>query len=248
MESREARQPPPRTFSDALRELGSAQKSPVGVPAYTRFINRPLGRVAAAAAFRLGLTPNLVTAASGALSLASMVLLTLTEPSWVLGLIVAAGLAAGSALDSADGQLARLRGGGSQAGEWLDHVVDAARLPALHLAVLIALLRFSDGISLAILLIPMGYLIISVVRFFALMLAEQMRIKASVTSSKSFAGDSLMKSVALLPLDYGTLCLIFAIWGHQPLFLVVYGALFIVNAALLAVTLRRRYLELAPPA
>ena len=48
----------------------------------------------------------------------------------------------GYALDSADGQLARLRGGGSLTGEWLDHVIDSFKISTLHLAVLVMAYRF----------------------------------------------------------------------------------------------------------
>lgn len=235
-----------REFASALRSLGSAQKSPVGVPAYTRYVNRPLGRIAAAAAYVMRLTPNQVTLISAVISFVAIYALAAFEPSWALGFAITAGLGFGYVLDSADGQLARLRGGGSPAGEWLDHVVDAARLPALHLAVLIALFRFDDGVSLGILLIPTGYLLVSVVRFFSLMLAEQMK-KAlpSGASTQTFAGDSLLKSLALLPLDFGALCIVFVLWGSTSVFLAVYSVLFVANTILLAVTLARRYRELA---
>ena len=62
-------------------------------------------------------------------------------------------LATGYALDSADGQLARLKGGGRPAGEWLDHTVDMAKTVMLHGAVLIAWLRF-DAIAWQQALIP----------------------------------------------------------------------------------------------
>ena len=51
-------------------------------------------------------------------------------------------LVVGYAFDAADGQLARLRGGGIIAGEWLDHMVDAIKVASLHLAVLVGLYRF----------------------------------------------------------------------------------------------------------
>ncbi len=236
----------PRDLRQAVRDLGSAQTSPAGVPAYTRHVNRPLGRLAAALAFVLGLTPNQVTIISGLVSLLSTVALVTVEPSWVLGVSVALGLVLGYVLDSADGQLARLRGGGSQAGEWLDHVVDAVRLPALHLAVLIALFRFHDDISVAFLLIPIMYQLVAIVRFFAMMLAEQMKRYAAHTRGEvDPSGDSILRSLIILPLDFGVLCLIFVAWGSSNLFLALYGLLFVANALLLPVTLGRRYRELA---
>ncbi|RBL82322.1 CDP-alcohol phosphatidyltransferase, partial [Streptomyces cavourensis] len=48
-----------------LRELRGAQKSAKGVSLYSRYVNRPAGRVLAAGAYRAGLTPNQVTLISG---------------------------------------------------------------------------------------------------------------------------------------------------------------------------------------
>ena len=97
------------TFTAALRELRTAQKTSKGVSLYSRHINRPLGRVLAAAAFRAGLTPNQVTLLSALVSYAALAAVALLPPSWGLAAGVYAGLVLGFALDSADGQLARLR-------------------------------------------------------------------------------------------------------------------------------------------
>ena len=53
-------------FGSALRRLKHAQKSGKGAPPYSLYVNRPLGRVFAAAAYQVGLTPNQVTLISGA--------------------------------------------------------------------------------------------------------------------------------------------------------------------------------------
>ena len=100
-----------------VRRLAAAQKGATGAPAYSRFVNRPLGRLFAALAFHAGLTPNAVTAVSAAFTTTGVALLALAPPSVPMGLAVAACLVLGYALDAADGQLARLRGGGSPAGE-----------------------------------------------------------------------------------------------------------------------------------
>ena len=75
----------------------------------------------------------------------------------------------GFAFDSADGQLARLKGGGSPAGEWLDHVVDSARHLLFHLAVLIGVFRFTD-VDEVVLIIPLAFGVVSSVRFFVVLL------------------------------------------------------------------------------
>lgn len=230
-----------RAFGKAVRDLSAAQKSGAGVPAYTRYINRPLGRLAAAGAHVLGMTPNQVTLISGVFSGASIAVLTLARPTWGIGALVAAGLIVGYILDSADGQLARLRGTGSPAGEWLDHVVDAARMPAIHLAVAIALFRFAEQLDPGLLLIPLGFLLVSTVRFFALILAEQMKRAAATTT---VTRGSLGRSLVALPGDFGLLCLLFFAWHALTLFLVLYTVLLLLNAVLLVLSLIRRYREL----
>lgn len=100
----------------ALLELRTAQKSAKGVSLYSRYVNRPVGRYLAAGSYALGLSPNQVTLVSAVFSFAAVAGVALAGPSWGQGVAVWAGLAVGFAFDSADGQLARLRGGGSAAG------------------------------------------------------------------------------------------------------------------------------------
>nr|WP_223286356.1 CDP-alcohol phosphatidyltransferase family protein [Kocuria atrinae] len=76
-------------------------------------VNRPVGRLLAAACYRAGLTPNQVTGISALCSAIGVAVLLAMDPSWVSGILVWFLLALGYAFDSADGQVARLRGGGS---------------------------------------------------------------------------------------------------------------------------------------
>lgn len=234
------------TLGWAMRELRGAQKSAAGVPAYTRYVNRPLGRAAAAVAYTLRLSADQVTILSGTVSFVSLVALALFEPSLALGLAVACGLVVGYILDSADGQLARLRRGGSPAGEWLDHVVDSARMPSVHLAVLIGLYRFGGDLPVSYLLIPLGYLLVTVVRFFALILAEQMHrnLESGAMSAPATPSDSALRSLLGLPADFGVLCIAFVVWGNTELFAICYGMLFVANAVLMFASLIRRHREL----
>jgi CDP-alcohol phosphatidyltransferase len=134
--------PAGESLGGTLRRLAGAQKGAVGAPAYSRFVNRPLGRLLAAVAFHAGLTPNVVTALSALCTGTGVVLLATIPAGWPAGLAVASCLVLGYGLDAADGQLARLRRGGSAAGEWLDHMVDAVKIASLHLALLVGLYRF----------------------------------------------------------------------------------------------------------
>ncbi|AUG31274.1 CDP-alcohol phosphatidyltransferase [Microbacterium hominis] len=212
-------------MAHAYALLGSAQKGRGrGAPAYSLYVNRPVGRVIAAGAYTWGLSPNQVTAVSAVLTFTGVALLALVPPSTALGIGVWLLLAAGYAWDSADGQVARLRGGGSLAGEWLDHVVDAAKLVSLHIAVAIGAFRFF-GLPLAWTLVPLGFAIVATVTFFAMILNDLLRARSGVPQAAEAGGSSPLRSVLGLPVDYGVWCLSFVLWGMPPVFAVVYSLL-----------------------
>ncbi|WP_279581122.1 CDP-alcohol phosphatidyltransferase family protein [Fodinicola feengrottensis] len=153
-------------FRDALRRLPAAQKSAKGAPAYSRFVNRKLGRYLAAFAYRVRMSPNQVTIISALFSFAAIAMIALVRPSLPMGIAVCLLLLViGYALDSADGQLARLTGRGSRAGEWLDHFVDSAKIVTLHAAVLVSFYRFF-ALPPALLLIPLVFCCVATVLFF----------------------------------------------------------------------------------
>lgn len=237
----------PENFAERTRwaaeRLGGAQKSGPGVPAYTRWVNRRLGRFPAAAAYGLGLAPNHVTVLSAVVSACGIALVALAPLSFWAGVVVAILLAGGYALDSADGQLARVSGKGSPAGEWLDHVVDAFRMPALHLAVAVGLYRHLG--ETAWLLLPLGYALLTVGHFFSQILAEQLRGRTGIRSTES---PPVMRSFLLLPTDTGTLCWLFVLWGMPAVFIAGYLVLFVVNILYSAASMRRKYRALAVPA
>ncbi|WP_216206172.1 CDP-alcohol phosphatidyltransferase family protein [Amycolatopsis aidingensis] len=230
-------------FAATLRRLPSAQKSAQGAPAYSRFVNRRAGGVLAAAAYQLGLTPNAVTAVSAAFTFAGIAGIALVEPSVTSGLLVCAALVLGYALDAADGQLARLRGGGSASGEWLDHIVDAAKISALHLAVLLAWYRFFE-LPESYLLVPLGFQVVAVVLFFGMTLNDQLRRVKGVPRAAS-GTPSTIRSVLVVPTDYGVLCLAFLVLGFRDIFTVVYCLLFLANTAFLVAALRKWFLDMA---
>lgn len=223
-----------RSFAATLTRLRSAQKGHArGAPAYSVYVNRKLGRVLAAVAYGLGLTPNQVTAVSAVHTFAAIALLALAPVSWWLGLVVAALLVLGYAWDSADGQVARLRGGGSIAGEWLDHFVDALKISSLHLAVAIGLYRFAPELPAASLLIPLGFSAVATTTFFGMLLNDLLKGARGVASTHARGGGTFGRSMMLLPTDFGMVCLVFVLWGAPPVFLVAYGLLFAANALFL---------------
>jgi phosphatidylglycerophosphate synthase len=219
-----------------LQRLSRAQKGAIGAPAYSRFVNRPLGRLLAALAYRAGLTPNAVTGISAAFTATGIALLALVPPSVLMGVGVAACLVLGYALDAADGQLARLRGGGSPAGEWLDHMVDAAKASSLHLAVLVGFYRFETVEAGPLLLVPIGYCIVDAVLYFGTMLNEALRAQhgAKTRAQPSERRPSVGRSLLVLPTDYGLLCCLFLFFGVPALFVPAYTFLFVAMAVFLA--------------
>ncbi|WP_210509037.1 CDP-alcohol phosphatidyltransferase family protein [Naasia sp. SYSU D00057] len=234
------------TVPVALERLRSSQKSNKGAAAYSRYVNRPLGRVFAAVAATLGLKPNQVTAISAVLTFAGIVLVATVPPSLGLGVAVTLLLLLGYALDSADGQVARLQGGGSLAGEWLDHVVDAVKTTSIHVAVLISWYRFTD-LDPVWLLVPLGYLIADNARFFGLVLSDFLRRLHRGSSKmilKREGTTSLLYSLAVLPFDYGLLLLSFLLFAWMPLFVGLYGLLFLANLLVVPVAFLRWFREM----
>jgi phosphatidylglycerophosphate synthase len=150
---------------------------------------------------------------------------------------VCAGLVLGYALDSADGQLARLRGGGTSFGEWLDHMVDASKISSLHLAVLICVYRFFEVTHSGLLLVPIGYSFVATVMFFGMTLTDQLRRGAGSAGKLQTQPNTWLRSVILLPTDYGLLCLTFLLLGWHSVFLSVYAVLLVCNALFLVLAL-----------
>lgn len=227
--------------AEAWARLAGAQKSGAGVPWYMRVVNRRLGRAIAAAASPTSVTPNQVTGASFAAFLAGAGVLVLVEPGVVMAVAAVLLLQLGFALDSADGQLSRLRGTGSPAGEWLDHVVDAARHLLFHLAVGVGLLRFTDLPEQAA-LVPLGFAVVASVRFFAQILAEQLARRDPLAAPESVPR---LGTWIQAPADTGLNNFVVLLWPWTPVFLAVYGVFALANAVLLAATVVRRHRELA---
>jgi phosphatidylglycerophosphate synthase len=233
------------TYVDTVRRLSSAQKTAArGAPAYSVYVNRRVGRYLAAGAFRLGLTPNNVTAISAGFTFCAIGLLTIGEPSWGFGIVVWLLLAVGYAFDSADGQVARLRGGGSPSGEWLDHVVDSIKISTLHLAVLIMMFRHFPLESSAWLLVPIGFAAVAAVSFFAMILNDLLKAKHAPTIAPPAAPRTLLRSLLGVPTDYGVLCLAFVLLGAPLAFFGLYALLFVANTLYLALALGKWFRDM----
>ncbi|MGR6743447.1 CDP-alcohol phosphatidyltransferase family protein [Microbacterium sp. F1-18] len=228
-------------FSDAWGSLRQAQKGKRGVSLYSRWVNRPLGRVFAAAAAATGIGPNTVTALSALATTAGLVVVAAVPTTAWSGVTAAALLVIGFALDSADGQVARLTGASSRAGEWLDHVVDAGKMVGVHAAVLIG---FTGGgrSGGAWLLLPLAYALIAVVLFAGLTLYSLLAPRSGATPPPS-----TLRAVLLLPADYGVLAVAFVLWGAPEIFVVVYSALLLATTGITVLLSRKWFRSLAAP-
>ena len=263
--SDETLSPPVGRLAQARALSAGAGKSNRGAPGYSRWINRPVGRQLAIVAFRLGLSPNQVTVLSGLTSLAGIAVLALAPATVGVGFLVAFLLALAYALDSADGQVARMQGGGSRAGEWLDHVIDCLKIAALHAAVLIAWYRSFD-LPDAMLLVPIVAGIQLSTYFFAMILTDQLRAAAKArpdaqlvapeeaptstpASAPAAPGDEgrppVLASLVILPTDYGVLCICFVLLGFHDAFVWAYSAITLAGVALLVAALRKWFRDLS---
>ena len=227
------------SFGESLRRLRSAQKSSKGAPPYSLFVNRPMGRFFAAAAYQVGLTPNQVTYISAVFTFGSLLLLALGPASWWVGVLVTVGLVLGYAFDAADGQLARLRGGGSMVGEWLDHMIDSIKVAALHLVVLITVYRHFD-LAPGWLLVPIGFAVVSSVHFSGMLLVDLLgrsrRATLGIPNPAPQPGNLVM-TLLKLPTDYGVFCLVYLLLGAHPAFFVVYTFLAVATAGYTALVI-----------
>ncbi|MFU8946825.1 CDP-alcohol phosphatidyltransferase family protein [Mycetocola zhadangensis] len=231
------------TFRTALSQLSQAQKPKKGVSLYSRFVNRPMGRVLAAALYRAGVGPNQVTLLSAGSTAAGIAVLLTQPPGLTSGLAVAALLVLGFALDSADGQVARLSGRSSPAGEWLDHVVDAGKMVAVHGAVLVAVWLRAPHEQLW-LVVPLAFQLLATVMFAGGTLVELIKRSLPDAHASGQGQASTIRSLALLPADYGVLALSFLFWGLPAVFQTLYGILFAANLMIATLLLSKWFREL----
>ncbi|WP_460602738.1 CDP-alcohol phosphatidyltransferase family protein [Jatrophihabitans fulvus] len=204
-------------------------------------------------AFLAGLSANQVSLISAACTYTAIALVALVAPSWPMSIAVCALLVLGYALDSADGQVARLRGSGSPAGEWLDHVLDAIKLSTFHLAVAVCWFRHFDLERPSALLLPLAFSACATVYLFTIMLTDMLRRVERLrhggtgdTTSRVDPNEAapVLRSIIVIPVDYGVLCLVMALLPLHDVFVVVYGLLAVTFAAFLAAGCAQWFREL----
>ena len=170
-----------------------------------------------------------------------------------MGICVALLFALGYGLDSADGQVARVTGASSPAGEWLDHVVDSIRVPSVHMATLLSFLLYPAHYSFTgssafngwIIAMPMIFTALTAGHFMSQILAEQLRNNRKTAAPPTGCP---LRSFINLHMDAGTLCWIYIFVGFGPVFVIVYALLLLANAATVLLSMRRKYVSLATPA
>jgi len=153
------------------------------------------------------------------------------------------GLMFGYALDAADGQLARLRHGGSKAGEWLDHVADVIKLSTIHGAIAISLFRFAE-LPPSVLLIPLAFGAVQNIHFFSYILTYQLRYHGGTPLAKDESRPGILKSVLSAPTDYGLMCFVLMTRFAPTVFLWVYGIMLLGYAGYVALALPKWYRDL----
>lgn len=235
-------------WTEIRRALMAAQKSNHNAPAYSRWVNRPLGRVFAATAYKLGLGPNAISLISAAFTFTGIGLVATGTPSVWLGIAVCALLVVGYALDSADGQVARLRGGGSLAGEWLDHVLDAFKNTSFHLAVTVMWVRNLDGWQPWTAAVPLVFTLQASVWFFTMILTDLLLRNAGAKKQVLAVEEGrqpVWTSLLGIPADYGFLCLVMVLLGWYQGWRWLYVLLAVANVLILALQLVRWYRRVA---
>ena len=158
-----------------------------------------------------------------------------TAHRWLVGGRIRHGLCRWSAGPPVWGQV--------RAGEWLDHTIDCIKTVSLPLAVAISWFRFPQVDSDYALLIPLGYAVVASVSFFGLIIMPTLRPRPS-KSAAGAEGEAWWRKFALLPTDYGFLCLAFLFAGISPLFYWIYTGFFVLNACALVLALRKWWREL----
>lgn len=237
--------------------LGRAQLGPAGTPPVTRFVARPLGRRLAAVAAMLRITPNGLTALSLVVWGAGLAVLCLAPPTPYAGVGAALLLVIGDALDSADGQLARLSRTDGAAGRWLDRLADQLRAVSFHLGVLVWLYRYVDPASSLPYALPLAWVLLTccqaVTREAGAPPLAPASASAESTGSPSAAAahrrpsvgtQAQLRAVLLLPADPALLCWLVVLAGAPSLLLTTYAVLLALGFLITLVALRGRYVEL----
>jgi phosphatidylglycerophosphate synthase len=194
------------SYLNSWNKLSRAQKrSDVALP-YTLWINRPIGRFFAVIAHKLSLTPNFVSFISLLFSVIGFLYLILIQDKEIIPTIFGVSiLLFAYALDSADGQLARLTNIKGPSGEWLDHTADSIKTPMFHLSVFLVIYQIEGGLNLQVMIFFLMISAFASGKFFS----SEIKEKMMANREKVNPGGGYIRSFLLAPFDYGFLCFIF---------------------------------------
>ena len=92
--------------------------------------------------------------------------------------------------------------------------------------------------SAAWLLVPIGFTVVAAVSFFGMILNDQLRRASGQANGQqaiavTHRSPSLIRSLLVMPTDYGVLCLIFLLLGQPTAFFAAYTVLFAGSAGFL---------------
>jgi phosphatidylglycerophosphate synthase len=233
------------TFRGRFDLLRQAQKRRRGVPLYTLYVNRPIGRAIAAASPSWA-TPNHLTIIGAVLTYAALFWLMFFATVGPAAVLVGVGLVVGFFFDSADGQLARLRAAGSVSGEWLDHLLDSGRIVLLHVATLWFLVRNDIVAAELAVVVCTAFMLAATMVFFGATLFEKLDAASQPVGAEAVEPPkpSTLRSAVMLPVDYGVTCVVFLLVPWPTLFFGVYCLLAVAKVGSTSVFLRKWYLSL----
>ena len=226
------------TFTTNYRKLYNSQKKGAGTPAYTRFVNRWLGRLLASFLASFKISPNSVSLLSGIITFISFIMfLVIDEIKFANSLILVFFLYFAYALDSADGQLARLLNRQSKQGEWLDHTLDAIKIPLSH-GVAIFFIYKHKAINVEWIIFYIIILSFASAIFLSGILKSKLISKNEFLRDENNEKNSIVRSFLTLPLDFGILISLFLFSFNPNWFIIIYsiwGLIFIFYSILLLI-------------
>lgn len=119
------------------------------------------------------------------------------------------------------------------------------------MAVLVSFYRYFGFSDPRCLLLPVVFQFAAVVVFFGGILTEQLRRaerqKSGTGGPAAAPPASMLRSVALLPVDYGVFCAIFLLFGSRDLFTALYCCLLVAHVLFMVAFLAKWYRELSAP-
>lgn len=234
-----------KEISGNYKKLRELQRGNLGEPAYSRFINRWLGRIFASVIGYFKISPNTISFSSFILTIVTFIcFLILKEINFLESVLLELFLLIGFILDATDGQIARLLNKQSKKGEWFDHTLDAIKLSLGHGVAVFFIITHVDFdkfwyvVFLFIFSLAMG-------RYIGVILKTKLiDYKTSERSSKK-AGKGIIRSILLLPLDYGTFIAIFIFTYNPRIFFIAYTALGLISILYSVLLIFRSWRELS---